>query len=204
MRTRAYLSAALLCERLERWGAPWPPEDWGVGSQPLSTSQAARQAEAEFAQGLRRILPDEFRAQGDLLAHALAAILDGKMPTSGRIAVDGATSVLQRLAGRSITADQAVVSFASGSQLGDVTIGDVAGDHIIKIYLQAGAEGLELSAPASTTGDEVRHRLGLIETHRRRMRVLEQQAAQFGFQCPPQTLMEIEDLGKEIARLSSG
>lgn len=33
LKTRAQISAALLCERLAHWGQPWPPKAWGAGYQ---------------------------------------------------------------------------------------------------------------------------------------------------------------------------
>lgn len=42
----------------------------------------------------------------------------------------------------------------------------------------------------------------ILDTKRRRLRVLEEQKAQFGNLCPPHIITEIEDLQREIAELT--
>jgi hypothetical protein len=162
------------------------------------------QIETELAQALRRVLPPELGEHGDALARAVAAILGGQASAGEPVATDAAAALLQALSGRSFTAARAVVSFGVGNQAGDVTIGDVAAGNIIKVYLQPGAQGLELSAPTYDSSAEARHRLTLLDIHRRRLRILEQQAAYFGPQSPPHILMEIDELGEKIARITGG
>jgi hypothetical protein len=43
----------------------------------------------------------------------------------------------------------------------------------------------------------------VIETKRRRLRILEEQQAQRGYNAPPELIMEIEDLRRELAELES-
>jgi hypothetical protein len=48
--------------------------------------------------------------------------------------------------------------------------------------------------------DEVEHLQELLKIHKRRVNVLEQQAAKYGINCPPEIKVEIEDIQQQIAR----
>jgi len=68
-----------------------------------------------------------------------------------------ATALLEALAGRRLTADHAVLSFGDQSQLGDVTIQDVAGNNVIKHNLF-----VVVSLPSSVAGrPEARPKVGV-------------------------------------------
>jgi hypothetical protein len=56
--------------------------------------------------------------------------------------------------------------------------------------------------PALPSGPSARE--ALLATKRRRLNLLEQQAAQKGYNAPPEVVMEIEDLRAEIAALEPG
>jgi len=47
--------------------------------------------------------------------------------------------------------------------------------------------------------DEVEHLQELLKIHKRRVNVLEQQAAKYGINCPPEIKVEIEDIQQQIA-----
>jgi len=51
--------------------------------------------------------------------------------------------------------------------------------------------------------DEVEHLHELLKIHKRRVNVLEQQAAKYGINCPPEIKLEIEDLQEQIAHFES-
>ncbi|GAB4115396.1 MAG: hypothetical protein Fur005_47360 [Roseiflexaceae bacterium] len=52
------------------------------------------------------------------------------------------------------------------------------------------------------TPEDLEHVRKLIETNKRRLRVLDLQAAQFGLYAPAHLTLEIDDLKKEIERLT--
>ena len=92
------------------------------------------------------------------------------------------------------------VNFGSGNtikKMGDVVAGDkVSGDKVL------GDKILNYSAPKpADTGPE--HTRAQIGTLTRRLRVLEQQAAIFGYNVRPEVSMEIDDIRLQIARLQA-
>jgi hypothetical protein len=92
------------------------------------------------------------------------------------------------------------INLGSGNtfgQLGDLVAGDkVAGDKV------SGDKIVDYGAPKpADTGPE--HIRALIDRHTRRLRVLEQQAATFGYSVRPEVQNEIEDIQRELARLQA-
>lgn len=92
------------------------------------------------------------------------------------------------------------VNFGSGNtiqKMGDVVAGDkVNGDKVL------GDKILNYGAPKpADTGPE--HTRAQIDTLTRRLRVLEQQAAIFGYNVRPEVLMEIDEIRLQIARLQA-
>lgn len=90
------------------------------------------------------------------------------------------------------------VNFGSGNtikKMGDVVAGDkVAGDKV------QGDKVVHYGAPKpADTGPE--HTRGQIDVLTRRLRVLEQQAAIFGYNVRPEVSMEIDDIRLQIAQL---
>jgi hypothetical protein len=51
--------------------------------------------------------------------------------------------------------------------------------------------------------DEVEQLRELLKIHKKRLNVLEQQAAKYGISCPPEIKIEIEDIQEQIARFES-
>src|SRR6266508_2090058 len=49
--------------------------------------------------------------------------------------------------------------------------------------------------------DTRQHLEDLLQTHKRRLRVLEKQAAQYGTRTDPQIIMEVEDIQHELVRI---
>lgn len=100
-----------------------------------SGRRAGTSTEALIRDALGEALPP------DLLAGvaALAALIDARL--GGREArpapEDGAAlaALLQRLAGRQIAAGEAVIAIGGESQLGDITISDVAGGNVIRLSI---------------------------------------------------------------------
>jgi hypothetical protein len=97
---------------------------------------------ADIESALRPLLPAGDRAAA--LAQLLAAVAAGALDPAqaqARLAADPALAeVLRALAGQSVTAGQSVISFGSGNQLGDVSIGDVAGRDLFKLALTVVAQ----------------------------------------------------------------
>lgn len=153
----------------------------------------------ELAQALRRALPGELAGESEGLARLIAAATAGQ----GAADEDGAAvqALLTSLAGRSVTTGQSLVSFGEGSNLGDVAVGDVAGGSIIKVTINLSAGAARAGPPQHHSDEETRHRLKLLDIHRRRLRILEAQAASFGSLCPPHITMEIEEIGARIAEI---
>lgn len=85
-------------------------------------------------QALRDVLPAEFQGQVPELAVSLEqAVAQGASSTKKPRAIPSSpelAAALAALAGKEIATDQAVVSFGSGNQIGNVTIKDIAGGDI--------------------------------------------------------------------------
>ncbi|MBX0329651.1 PDZ domain-containing protein [Oscillochloris sp. ZM17-4] len=96
--------------------------------------------------GLSAKLPADQRAVARHLAELLAAIAEGQISqdqAQQRIATEPALAqALRALAGQHVPGAGALISFGSGSQLGDVTIGDVVGRDKIEVKLDLGKPGL--------------------------------------------------------------
>ncbi|MEI7769092.1 MAG: PDZ domain-containing protein [Chloroflexales bacterium] len=94
---------------------------------------------------LSSALPADQRGGAQDLAELLAAIAQGSLApeqAATQIAANADLSRLVRsLAGKQVPSDGALVSFGSGNQLGDVTIGDVVGGSQIKLTVNLGDAG---------------------------------------------------------------
>lgn len=110
---------------------------------PLST--------AEIESALRGALPREHQEQAAVLARILTTAAAGEMTTPLPPSLG---PLLRALAGAEIQTGQALLNF-SGAQLGDVTIGDVAGGDLIKIYL--------VPPPTTLSPQERRDRTAMIK-----------------------------------------
>jgi hypothetical protein len=107
--------------------------------------------------------------------------------------------------GISHTQQSGGVNFGTGNtieKIGDVVAGDkVAGDKVLGDKV-SGDKVINYGAPKpADTGPEHIHRL--IDQHTRRLRVLENQAAAFGYNVRPEVQTEIEDIRAELARLQA-
>jgi hypothetical protein len=105
--------------------------------RPLDTTDLAR--------ALHAALPPEHTPQAAALARALAA---GRLDPALR-------PTLRALAGQEVEGGGALISFGSGSQLGDVSIGDVVGGNKITITLQV--------PPSQLSPQERRNRRAMIQ-----------------------------------------
>lgn len=96
---------------------------------------------AEIERALRVDLPPEWRNQAALLALQLAEFVTqprSTKPGFAHVAVEPASrSLLEFLAGRQIqpTTNGPLISFGQDNHFGSVTIGDVAGGDLVKIYI---------------------------------------------------------------------
>lgn len=103
----------------------------------------------EFVRVLRPILPDDLQPAALALAQILSAIVNGQISPaeaeSGLAQDEVLRPVLQALAGREIASQSALISFGAGSQLGDVSIGDVAGHNLVKLTLVLGADAFNVA-----------------------------------------------------------
>lgn len=155
----------------------------------------------ELTTAFQRALPEDLAG----LSEQLARFLVQALTRQGVIADDGDSglikTLLASLAGRSLTFSQSVISFGKDNNLGDISVGDVAGGNIVKITVNLGADKVSVTSPIYQSDDDARHRLKLIEIHRKRLRVLEEQQALFGISCPPHITIEIEDINAKMLRL---
>lgn len=82
----------------------------------------------ELEQALRAVLPVAYTAQASHVADILFQSLSGK---EGDISIDpSVSSALKELAGQDIISPSSVISFGTGSQVGDVKISDVVGGDV--------------------------------------------------------------------------
>lgn len=89
----------------------------------------ATDTEARLREALGTALPPDLRAG---LA-ALAALIDSRAAGGDPGAGPAIAELLRRLAGRQIPAGSSVIAIGDGSQLGDITISDVAGGDVVKL-----------------------------------------------------------------------
>lgn len=90
----------------------------------------------ELVEVLQAALPHRLREQaGDLAAAIIAAI---RNESAVSVSTASLAAALEALGGKHISLNESVVSFGSGNQLGDVSIGDVAGRDLIRITLVLG------------------------------------------------------------------
>lgn len=148
---------------------------------------------SDIAQALKNALPGELAAESDALAAALMNVLSepaarATIPQSQHI-----VQLIQLLSGRNLTTPQAVLAFGENNTLGDVTIGDVAGGNITTIHMNIQPEHTSLNQVHRASDSDTQHKLKLLDIHKRRVHILEQQAAYFGALCPPHISLEIED-----------
>ncbi|MBX0331536.1 formylglycine-generating enzyme family protein [Oscillochloris sp. ZM17-4] len=98
---------------------------------------------AEVERELRAALPAEAQAQAPGLARLLSELADGTIRPEAlgtRLAADPALAALLRsLVGQQINLGATALSFWEGSQVGDVSIRDVAGRDIITVNVYHGA-----------------------------------------------------------------
>lgn len=86
-----------------------------------------------------RLLPTNLHVPASQLARILYGVICGDIsPTEGQRFIAGSVELKQALAslsGKELMLDNSQVSFGEGNQLGDVTVSDVAGGHIIKLTI---------------------------------------------------------------------
>jgi len=152
----------------------------------------------ELAKVLKRLLPEDLAQKSDELVDVLSDIIINNNSTASKEQETHLMGVLQFLSGRSIATSHSVVSFGSNNSIGDIAIGDIAGGNIIKINLNFASSTV---SKVIYNDDEAQHQLKLIEIHRKRLYILEEQAAAFGMSCLPHILTEIDDINRKIQRL---
>jgi hypothetical protein len=107
--------------------------------------------DATIEQALQTALPANLHAYIPYLAEALSALASGSSPhiaqPPGMQAA--ATTLISQLAGKQLTTNTSVVGFGDQSQLGDVTIQDVAGHNVIKhnLFVLVGLPNPAAGAP---------------------------------------------------------
>jgi hypothetical protein len=103
----------------------------------LSSETLARIAQ-ELEQQARELTPPDAHAQLEQLTLLLLATVSrmsprGSQPYLGILPAQD--EILHLLAGKTLQTSQGTVAFGSGNEYGDISVGDVAGGNIIKIYL---------------------------------------------------------------------
>ncbi len=116
----------------------------------------ARRNRLELTTALSAALPADQRGGVQDLAELLAAIAQGNLApeqVATQIAANTDLSRLVRsLAGTQVPIDGTLISFDSGNQLGNVTIGDVVGSNQITLSINLGAASLRLSRSPMIVG----------------------------------------------------
>lgn len=163
----------------------------------------SKNSESELEKIINRFLSEEMAERGSDLAYVLRKILAKQSVKINPDSKNNLLEILQHLSGHNIATSDAIISFGTGNNLGDISIGDIAGGNIIKININ-----LDASEPARASvkyyNDKAnQHRLRLLELHRRRLYKLEEQEATFGSSCPPHILMEIEDISSRISHINN-
>jgi len=145
---------------LRAWGVAVEdhPDDAG-GLKP-----EAREDVAEVERALRAALPAEAQQEAPGLARLLRDMSAGEISAEAarkRLDADPALAqLLRNLVGQQISVGQSAVAFGEGSQVGDVSIRDVAGRDIITVNVYHGAPGASVlpapKAPANGVGRPLR------------------------------------------------
>jgi hypothetical protein len=104
---------------------------------------------ADIEAALRQHLPAEYYLAIPSLAQALAEASTGAV-NAAQAALPGLADALRALAGREVQVNNALITFGSGNQLGDVTINDVAGGNMIKLHFN-----LEVQQTINVSGGTV-------------------------------------------------
>lgn len=153
---------------------------------------------AEEHEALARLL----RLVGEYQAGRL-----GQAELAAALAADpGLAELARRDAGALRQQAGKLIQFGDQSQLGDVQIRDVAGGDIINLTLNVGpaagpAGRPPAPGPPGLDPAEAAHTRELIAQHRKRLNILELQAARFGIMAPPHITIEIDELKARIAEL---
>lgn len=158
----------------------------------------------ELKRNIKRILPEALGERSDNLVSLLRSILNKQDIDIDEKDINNLTEVLKFLSGHSVATSQSVISFGTGNNIGDISIGDVASGSIIKININLAATHIESSSVTFFRDLETQHKLKLLEIHRKRLFILEEQAAAFGNYSPPYILMEIEEINDKIQRIQKG
>lgn len=96
---------------------------------------------ADIEAALRQQLPAEYHSAIPHLAQALAEASTGAVsPAEAQAALPGLADALRALAGREVQTNNALITFGSGNQLGNVTINDVAGRDVITLHFNLGVQ----------------------------------------------------------------
>lgn len=94
---------------------------------------------ANIDAALRQHLPADLHPAIPLLAQTLAEASTGAVSSAeaqARLAVNpGLADALRALQGQQVTADSTLISFGTGTQMGDISVGDVAGKDVIKLHI---------------------------------------------------------------------
>ena len=146
-----------------------------------------------------RLLEKLTEAQNQLLK--LSATVPAARPLSDTVGalIQRAMGVLPQPSSRShnqtIGGNAQVGTAIAGDVHGNITVNQPRGDVVQNKVVNYGAP-----RPAATSPEHTR---SLIDISTRRLRVLEQRAAVFGYNVPPEVQMEIDDIRAEIVRLET-
>jgi hypothetical protein len=93
----------------------------------------------EIERALRTALPEELQDKALYLSVLLSSVIDHSLtPEEFKeelLAEPAANKAYNKLSGKHITLDKAVISFGQGNQAGDITVRDVAGNNINRIHI---------------------------------------------------------------------
>jgi len=157
--------------------------------------------EIELDALLKQKLPQELASSSRTLARLLTTVLTKEVPHEICTNQQEIKFLLKWLNGRTLTASHSLVSFGDGNNIGNVSMGDIAGGNIIKVNLFFLPEGATVANKIQYTGEVLQHKIQLLDILQRRLRILEKQEVAFGQHCPPYILLEIENINSRIAQI---
>ena len=169
-------------------------------------------SDLDISTALIKHIPEEQKHHIPVLARIIQDVIESSSSPEETLSkldsLEELYPLVKALIGKQITTPTALISFGEQSSVGDVTISEVAGRDVVKINVsvsinqyQQVTEQVISSKPSHIVADhEKLHNMAVIE-HRKRLQLLELQAARLGRKCPPHILNEIKEIRSEINTL---
>lgn len=144
------------------------------------------------------VIPGNFHNEIPLLVSIIEAKVQGLEADLTEEDQSRMIQLITSIMGSKITAGDSLVMFGDKGNFGDITIGSVVGGNVINFNVS-----MSSSSKKNNAKSESQHSKRLLETHIKRLKILEEQAAAFGLHCPPHILIEIDTIKEKIKELQS-